>query len=96
MVAAQANVLESALWSALRALEEKAELSRRLAGRIRQRGLERLALRYESAVEDAQRGSDTIRQLLLSGAVEPPELAGGDFQEQRPGWTAGPPVADRM
>jgi two-component system, chemotaxis family, protein-glutamate methylesterase/glutaminase len=96
MVAAQANVLESALWSALRALEEKAELSRRLAGRIRQRGLERLALRYESAVDDAQRGSDTIRQLLLSGAVQPPEVAGGDFQEQQPGWAAGTPAGDRM
>jgi two-component system chemotaxis response regulator CheB len=95
MVAAQADVLESALWTALRALEEKAELSRRLAGRIRQRGLERLALRYERAVENAERGSDTIRQLLLSGAAEPPGPNGDDPGKQ-PDWAIGTPVADRL
>jgi two-component system chemotaxis response regulator CheB len=78
MVAAQANSLESALWSALRALEEKAELSRRLAERIGKPGLERLALRYQNAVQDAERGSEAIRQLLLAGSAAPTDPADAD------------------
>jgi two-component system chemotaxis response regulator CheB len=73
LVGGQADKLERVLWSALRALEEKAELSRRLADRIGNRGLERLAQSYRSAVQEAERGSDTIRQLLLAGSAAPPE-----------------------
>jgi two-component system chemotaxis response regulator CheB len=72
MVGAQATVVETAMWTAVRALEEKAELSRRLADRSERRGLDRLAARYRAAVESAERGSDVIRQLLLSGTAKPP------------------------
>jgi two-component system chemotaxis response regulator CheB len=75
MVAAQATTLEGALWSALRTLEEKAELSRRMAERADQRGIERMARRYRKAVQDAEAGSDTIRRLLLAGAASPPVAA---------------------
>jgi two-component system chemotaxis response regulator CheB len=70
MAGAQASVVEAALWTAVRALEEKAELSRRLAERSRKRGMERLARRFEAAVENAELGSNAVRQLLLSGTAE--------------------------
>jgi two-component system chemotaxis response regulator CheB len=82
MVAAQSDTVEGALWSALRALEEKAELSRRLAERTGKRGLERLALRYRDAVQDAERGSDAIRQILLAGSAAPPDPVGAEEPEE--------------
>jgi two-component system chemotaxis response regulator CheB len=82
LVAAQADTLESALWSALRALEEKAELSRRMAERIGSRGMERLALRYRHAVRDAERGSDVLRQLLLAGSAAAPVPIESDAQDE--------------
>jgi two-component system chemotaxis response regulator CheB len=95
MVGAQASVVETALWTAVRALEEKAELSRRLAERSRGRGLERLVNRYEIAMRHAERGSDAIRQLLLSGTADPPAAEAppaGD--EDR--WSKGAARAERM
>jgi two-component system, chemotaxis family, protein-glutamate methylesterase/glutaminase len=82
LVSAQAHTLESALWSALRALEEKAELSRRMAERIGKRGIERLALRYRQAVRDAERGSDVLRELLLAGSAAAPQPIESDIQEE--------------
>jgi two-component system chemotaxis response regulator CheB len=79
MVNAQAALVETALWTAVRTLEEKAELSNRLAERSRHRGLKRLAERYQEAVENARHGSDAIRQLLLTGAAE--SATGGDGGE---------------
>lgn len=63
-----------ALWVAdagapLRAMEEKAELSRRLGARARERGLHRAAAQYEGAVRDAEHGSNLIRESLLQGRM---------------------------
>jgi two-component system chemotaxis response regulator CheB len=71
MVGAQAALVEAALWTAVRALEEKAQLSRRLEERSRKRGLKRLAERYAEAVQSAEFGSSSIRHLLLNGAADP-------------------------
>ena len=71
MVGAQAAFVEAALWSAVRELEEKAQLSRRLGERSRRRGLERLAQRYEQAVQTSEHASTAIRHLLLKGAADP-------------------------
>jgi two-component system chemotaxis response regulator CheB len=71
MVGAQAELVEAALWTAVRALEEKAQLSRRLAERSRRRGLHRLAERYADAVQSAELGSSSIRHLLLNGTADP-------------------------
>ena len=50
LVASQSEAVEFSLWAALRALDEKAELARRLASRARTRNQEKLAKRLE---EDA-------------------------------------------
>jgi two-component system chemotaxis response regulator CheB len=89
MVAAQASTVEGALWSALRTLEEKAELSRRMAERADQRGLERMARRYRRAVQDAETGSDSIRQLLLAGRASPPDPVDDDVAQEAGSRLAG-------
>ena len=71
MIGAHAALVEEALWTAIRALEEKVELSDRLAKRSRKRGLKRLAERYDEAVRLAEVGSSTIRHLLLNGTADP-------------------------
>jgi two-component system chemotaxis response regulator CheB len=69
LLTAQSDALEGALWRAVRAMEEKAELSRRLAAGARARGLYRAAAQFEGAVRDAEHGSHLIRQSLLQGPV---------------------------
>ena len=69
LLAAQSDALEGALWGAVRAMEEKAELSRRLGARARERGLHRAAAQYEGAVRDAEHGSNLIRESLLQGRM---------------------------
>jgi len=80
LLARQSDALEGALWSAVRALEEKAELARRLADRSRDMGLPRSSSQFESAAGEAERGSNMIRESLLKGPVRqalegPGELA---------------------
>jgi two-component system chemotaxis response regulator CheB len=72
MLTAQAQGLEAALWTAVRALEEKAELARHLARHSRRRGMHRSAERFEQSVEEAERGSTELRKLLLRGVAGPP------------------------
>ena len=80
LLAKQSDGLETALWTALRALEEKAELARRLADRVRRRGgATRSVKRLEETARDAEHGSNLIRASLLEspmreaieGPVEP-------------------------
>lgn len=69
LMATQAHALEGALWAAVRALEEKAELGRRLAERAEGRGWRKSAARFEHAARDAEEGSSMIRGTLLNGPV---------------------------
>jgi two-component system, chemotaxis family, protein-glutamate methylesterase/glutaminase len=69
LMAVQAHALEGALWAAVRALEEKAELGRRLAERAESRGWKSSAARFEHAARDAEEGSSRIRDTLLQGPV---------------------------
>ena len=72
MLTAQSGRLESSLWSAIRTLKEKAELARRLSARMGARGLHAAAKRFEEAAAEAERSSESIRQLLLSGTADDP------------------------
>jgi two-component system chemotaxis response regulator CheB len=67
--AVQARALEGALWAAVRALEEKADLGRRLAERAQARGWKGSAARFEQVARDAEDGSSMIRDTLLNGPV---------------------------
>jgi two-component system chemotaxis response regulator CheB len=64
----QAVVTEGALWQALRALEEKAELSRRMAGSAAARSY---GVRYARLADDAEQAGVLVRALLerLSGST---------------------------
>lgn len=64
LVEAQAGTLDTALWVALRALEERSSLARRLSQRLRTRGNESAAARYDQQVEEAERNADIIRAVL--------------------------------
>jgi two-component system chemotaxis response regulator CheB len=55
---------EDALWTALRSLQEKAALSRRMAGAATSRGYEPTAERYLEAAGEAETAGKTIRQLI--------------------------------
>jgi two-component system chemotaxis response regulator CheB len=62
----QAETLDAALWTALRALEESASLSQELAARARARGNARMAERLADSSTLALRRAETIRNVLLA------------------------------
>jgi two-component system chemotaxis response regulator CheB len=65
MLGAQDDVLEEALWSAMKTLEESARLSQRLAKNERERGREWMAKRFEEKEADARERVEVIRRHLL-------------------------------
>jgi two-component system chemotaxis response regulator CheB len=96
LLAEQGERLESALWAALRALEEERGLSERLAERARERGSGAVG-RFEERARDAALRGDLIRSVLVSGQT------GGAASAARPDFAAGsrslarptPPAAPR-
>jgi two-component system chemotaxis response regulator CheB len=65
MLSAQSEVLEEALWTAVKTLEESARLSKRLALSERARGHDWLAKRFEEREREARGRVETIRRFLL-------------------------------
>jgi two-component system, chemotaxis family, protein-glutamate methylesterase/glutaminase len=65
MLSAQDDVLEEALWSAMKTLEESARLSHRLAATERQRGHDWLVERFEEKEREARARVEVIRRYLL-------------------------------
>jgi two-component system chemotaxis response regulator CheB len=66
----QRGALESALWAALRALEEQGALGRRMAERARQLGQLKSARRYEERAVSAEAHARAVRQALEFGAPQ--------------------------
>ena len=62
----QTGMLEVALWSAVRALEEKMILARRIVERARKANHTRAAAMFERRAQEAERNSSVIRDVLLS------------------------------
>jgi two-component system chemotaxis response regulator CheB len=81
LLAEQNETLEGALWSAVRALEEKMALARRMAARARDRNFQRAARSFDLTALDAERQADAVRRLLLSGRDEL-KAEGNGFAEQ--------------
>jgi two-component system, chemotaxis family, protein-glutamate methylesterase/glutaminase len=66
LVAEQSESIETALWTALRALEERASLCTRVAERMRARGLAISAERFLEQAVDSRKRAAILRQVLVS------------------------------
>ena len=62
----QTQMLEVALWSAVRALEEKMVLARRIVERARRANHVRSAVLFERRAREAEEHSSVLRRLLLT------------------------------
>lgn len=80
LAAEQAEALESALWMALRSLEERAALSLRMGERAQQRGHAHTARSFHDRHDEAQSAALLIRRMLqheeLDGGALPDEVGG--------------------
>ena len=70
LAAGQATDIENALWTAVRALEERAAFLHRMGARARDRRLEAIADDYEQRSQDAERRAAVVRE-MLTGEEEP-------------------------
>ncbi|MDV3000057.1 MAG: hypothetical protein N5P05_001663 [Chroococcopsis gigantea SAG 12.99] len=70
LLTGQSENLETALWNALRALEEKVALFYRLAERARTGKRPRSAERFQQQGLATQRSADLVRQLLMTETEE--------------------------
>jgi two-component system, chemotaxis family, protein-glutamate methylesterase/glutaminase len=67
LAAEQAQALEGALWMALRGLEERAALSRRMGERAEQRGHRLSARAFRTRHDETQEAAGILRRLLQQG-----------------------------
>jgi two-component system chemotaxis response regulator CheB len=74
LMAEQSEELESALWAALRSLEENAALARRLAARAREHNHQISLIRYEDNASQIEQHADVIRQVLNNNE----KISGGE------------------
>jgi two-component system chemotaxis response regulator CheB len=73
LLAAQTEAHEAALWSALRALEEKAQLTRRLVDRAESQLLHGAATRFRAVVADAEEHIAVVGSMLREGVGDTAE-----------------------
>jgi two-component system chemotaxis response regulator CheB len=72
VLAEQSEQLERALWAALKTLEEKVSLMRRLALQAQENQHVWLAERYEIQWREAEEYATLLRRILIQGKLEPP------------------------
>jgi two-component system chemotaxis response regulator CheB len=75
LLAGESEALEAALWTALRALEERNDLLRRMCERARRQGQLHVAERFEERARDGARNMGILRNVLFSGETEHDEPA---------------------
>ena len=71
--AAQAEALDHALWAALRALEENAELRRRMARRAFEGGMKAIGDAYAEQAVESERRALAVRAILMPESGDAPE-----------------------
>ena len=70
--AGQSDVVEGALWTAVRVLEEHADLRKRMADRALDAGMQLVATGFANSANESQRQAHTIRELLFGRGPEGP------------------------
>lgn len=80
-LAEQSEVIDKAIWHALKTLEEKASLSRRMLRQAQERGNTWLEQVLKKNVQEAEHDAQLLRQILLNpplkeSKVQPQDLAG--------------------
>jgi two-component system chemotaxis response regulator CheB len=87
-----ADLLESALWTAVRAMEESASLARRMAHHARDENRPQIAAQFDERALGQGLRANAIRQLLVTGSYA---LQPGDLPLAEPADpTAGPRATD--
>lgn len=71
-MAQQDGDVEEAIWTALRVLEERAEMSRRLADMAVEAGREWSQEHFDARAEAAERSAELLRAVLRREADQPP------------------------
>lgn len=70
VLAEQTEALEKSLWAALKTLDEKVSLSRRMAEQARKSGREWLVHRFEDQLQEAEQHAVLLRKILTSGSLQ--------------------------
>lgn len=92
LIAEQAHAMETALWTALRALEERASLCRKMSGRLLKVGSTFSAGRLKSQAEECVRSAEAIRKLIAEGrAPDGFDLSTVDVEHEAAAARPGPP-----
>jgi len=71
LVAKQATGVEAALWAAVRALEERAALARRIERRMQEAGRAVSMERFTERAQRAERHAELLRGVLFDAAADP-------------------------
>jgi two-component system, chemotaxis family, protein-glutamate methylesterase/glutaminase len=70
LLSAQEEGVEAALWEALRAIEERVALRRRLIEQARERRLDSLVKHFEAQAKEAEGAVESLRRLLLQKVAD--------------------------
>ena len=81
LLVGKAKALEDALWVAVRSLEERASLSRRLANRAKITGKELVYEQCLDQAEEAERSANIVRSIILNGKVTSAEKQQNPLEE---------------
>ncbi len=79
-ISEQTQNIENALWSAVRAMEEKVTFSRQMAERMKNYNLQKAATKYEDHAKSLDEEVSLIREIILSGFATKRTIA-EEYQE---------------
>jgi len=82
--AAQVDRLDHALWAALRALEENAELRHRMAVHAHRHGMSEIASGYEERARESEQRAASVRRVLMPDVEQPVPGTGVEATARKP------------